>query len=44
MVLNVKLQGLKYNFGKVRGVFAKLQGSDYFLQLLNYFSTENPVE
>jgi hypothetical protein len=26
MDLNVKLQGLKYNYGKVQGYFVKLQG------------------
>jgi hypothetical protein len=29
MDLNVKLQGLKYNFGKIRGVFAKIRCSGF---------------
>jgi hypothetical protein len=38
MGLNVKLQGLKYNFRKVQGCFCKITGAGYFLDLLNYFS------
>jgi hypothetical protein len=44
MDLIVKLQGLKHNFEKVQGVFAKFQGSDYFLEFLIYFPKQKPVE
>jgi hypothetical protein len=37
MDLNVKLQGLKYNYEKVHGVFAKFRGSSDFRDLWNYF-------
>jgi hypothetical protein len=44
MELNIKLQGHKYNFGKVQGCFCKIPGADYFLDLLNYFSKEKSME
>jgi hypothetical protein len=44
MDLNVKLQGLKYNFGKVQGVFAKIWHSRIFLNFWNYFTKEKSVE
>jgi hypothetical protein len=40
MDLNVKLLGLKYNYERVQGVFAKLSCVGYFLNYLNYFSKE----
>jgi hypothetical protein len=44
MDVYVKLWGLKYNFGKVQDAFYKIQGSDYFLDLRNYYPKENSVE
>jgi hypothetical protein len=44
MDLNVKLQGLKYNFKKVQGCFCKIPSADYFLDLLNYFSKGKSME
>jgi hypothetical protein len=44
MNINVKLQGLKYNFRKIQGCFVKFPWSGYFLELTNYFSIENLVE
>jgi hypothetical protein len=38
MDLYVKLHGLKHNFRKVQGCFAKFQGSNEFLEFLIYFS------
>jgi hypothetical protein len=35
MDLDVKLQGLKYNFRKVLGCFCKISGADEFPDLLN---------
>jgi hypothetical protein len=44
MDLNVKLQGLKHNLEKVRGVFAKFQGPGCFLEFWIYFPIEKGVE
>jgi hypothetical protein len=44
MALNVKLQGLKHNFGKVQGYFCKITRRREFLELMNYFSIGNSVE
>jgi hypothetical protein len=44
MGLNVKMQGLKYNFGKVQGCFCKITRHQEFLELMNYFSKGNSVE
>jgi hypothetical protein len=38
MDLNVKLQGLKYNFGKVQGCFCKIPRCRWFLGFMNLFS------
>jgi hypothetical protein len=38
MDLNVKLQGQKYNFGKVWDVFCKIQGLQGFSKLNELFS------
>jgi hypothetical protein len=37
MDLNVKLQGLKYNFGKVHGCFCKITAFWDFLEFLELF-------
>jgi hypothetical protein len=37
MDLNVKLQGLKYNFGKVQGCFYKIRMFCDFLEFLKLF-------
>jgi hypothetical protein len=44
MDLYVKLQGLKYNFRKVWGVFVKFQGYGDFLEIMNYFSIKTGVD
>jgi hypothetical protein len=38
MVLNVKLQGLKYNYEKVQGCFCKIPRFQRFLGLMELFS------
>jgi hypothetical protein len=43
MDLYVNFQGLKHNFKKVWGVFAKLPAGE-FSELMHYFSTEKLVE
>jgi hypothetical protein len=35
MDLNIKLQGLKYNFKKDHGCFCKILDAGYFLELMN---------
>jgi hypothetical protein len=42
MDLNVKLQGLKYNFGKGQGCFCKSTVLWDFLDFFTYFTKENP--
>jgi hypothetical protein len=37
MDLNVKLQGLKYNYEKFMGIFVEFRGSSDFQDLWNYF-------
>jgi hypothetical protein len=44
MDLNLKLQGLKYKFGKVQGCFYKITRRREFLELMNYFSIGSLVE
>jgi hypothetical protein len=44
MDLNVKLDGLKYNFRKVQGCFCKITRRGEFSKLMNYFSIGNSVE
>jgi hypothetical protein len=38
MELNVKLQGLKYNYGKVQGCFCKILRFQQFLGFIELFS------
>jgi hypothetical protein len=37
MDLNVKIQGLKYNFEKVWGYFCKIPGGSYFYLIIKLF-------
>jgi hypothetical protein len=41
---NVKLQGLKYNFGKVQWCFCKNTTAGNFQKIWNYFSIDNSME
>jgi hypothetical protein len=44
MDLYVNFLGLKHNFKKFRGVFAKITRADEFSELMNYFFIEKSVE